>query len=250
MEHRHHYEQHRMGRIAWLRAAVLGANDGIVSTSSLLLGVAAAGASSDTLLLTGLAGLVSGAMSMAAGEYVSVSSQADIERADIEIERRELAENPVQEQKELAQIYIQRGLDDALAEQVASQMMDHDALAAHSRDELGLSPYHRAKPLLAAVSSAASFALGGGVAAGFGDCAVSAPVVHRDAGGNFIILGPARWYCCLCGWRANSCCGLARYLLGSAGHAANRCGWQRRWHGAVAALLAVLFILSCASVAR
>ncbi len=161
MEHRHHYEQHRMGRIAWLRAAVLGANDGIVSTSSLLLGVAAAGASSDTLLLTGLAGVVSGAMSMAAGEYVSVSSQADIERADIEIERRELAENPVQEHKELAQIYIQRGLDDALAEQVASQMMDHDALAAHSRDELGLSPYHRAKPLLAAVSSAASFALGG-----------------------------------------------------------------------------------------
>ncbi|WP_372861313.1 VIT family protein [Spongiibacter sp.] len=158
---RQHHEKHRTSRIAWLRAAVLGANDGIVSTASLLLGVAAAGADSGTLMLTGFAGLVAGAMSMAAGEYVSVSSQADIERADIEIERRELASNPLQEHEELAGIYVQRGLDKELADQVAGQLMAHDALAAHSRDELGLSPNHRARPLLAALSSASSFAVGG-----------------------------------------------------------------------------------------
>ncbi len=156
-----HHEHHRTSRISWLRAAVLGANDGIVSTASLLLGVAAAGADSNTLMLTGFAGLVAGAMSMAAGEYVSVSSQADIERADIEIERRELASNPLQEREELAGIYVQRGLDKRLADEVAGQLMAHDALAAHSRDELGLSPNHRARPLLAALSSASSFAVGG-----------------------------------------------------------------------------------------
>ena len=155
-----HRERHRTDRIGWLRAAVLGANDGIVSTASLVLGVAAAGASQHSLLVTGVAGLVAGAMSMAAGEYVSVHSQADTERADLAREQAELQKDPAAEQRELAAIYAARGLDAALAQQVAGQLMAHDALGAHARDELGISETMSARPLQAALASAASFAIG------------------------------------------------------------------------------------------
>lgn len=155
-----HLERHRTHRTGWLRAAVLGANDGIVSTASLVLGVAAAGASSQGVLVAGVAGLVAGAMSMAAGEYVSVSSQADTERADLTREARELAANPEQEHDELAGIYVRRGLDAALASSVATQLMRHDALGAHGRDELGISDTLAARPVQAALASAATFAVG------------------------------------------------------------------------------------------
>jgi vacuolar iron transporter family protein len=147
-------------RVSWLRAAVLGANDGIVSTASLLVGVAAADASHGALLTAGIAGAVAGAMSMAAGEYVSVSSQSDTERADLAIERAELAADPDIERDELADIYVTRGLDATLARQVADQLMAHDALAAHARDELGFSHVITARPVQAAVASAGSFAVG------------------------------------------------------------------------------------------
>lgn len=156
----HHWERHRTDRIGWLRAAVLGANDGIVSMASLLLGVAAAHASHADVLLAGVAGLVAGAMSMAAGEYVSVHSQADTERADIERERRELEADHASERKELAAIYVGRGLDQSLAAQVADQLMAHDALGAHARDELGITDALGARPIQAALASAASFAIG------------------------------------------------------------------------------------------
>jgi len=155
-----HTEFHRSERIGWLRAAVLGANDGILSTASLILGVAAAGADEAGILVAGAAGLVAGAMSMAAGEYVSVSSQADTEEADLARERHELATDTEHEQAELAAIYVGRGLDSALARQVALQLMAHDALGAHARDELGISEPHRARPVQAALASAATFALG------------------------------------------------------------------------------------------
>jgi VIT1/CCC1 family predicted Fe2+/Mn2+ transporter len=155
-----HLERHRTDRIGWLRAAVLGANDGIVSTASLVLGVTAAGASSKSILLAGIAGLVAGAMSMAAGEYVSVSSQADTERADLERERGELATDPIAEHKELTEIYVARGLDAGLAAEVATQLMAHDALGAHLRDELGMSETMAARPVQAALASAATFAVG------------------------------------------------------------------------------------------
>lgn len=155
-----HFEKHRTDRIGWLRAAVLGANDGIVSTASLVVGVAAAHAASSDILVTGVAGLVAGAMSMAAGEYVSVSSQADTETADLNRERAELAANPEWERDELAAIYVQRGLDEALAQQVAEQLMARDALGTHSRDELGISETTTARPLQAAMASAATFAVG------------------------------------------------------------------------------------------
>ena len=157
---RKHSEMHRTARIGWLRAAVLGANDGIVSTASLIVGVAAASASPASLLLTGIAGLVAGAMSMAAGEYVSVHSQADTEKADLARERAELETDPASEQRELAAIYVTRGLDEPLARQVADQLMKHDALGAHAREELGISESLSAQPIQAAVSSAASFAMG------------------------------------------------------------------------------------------
>jgi len=157
---RRHREHHHTDRIGWLRAAVLGANDGIVSTASLLLGVAAAGASHDNLLLTGVAGLVAGAMSMAAGEYVSVHSQADTEKADLARECTEIEQNPPAERRELAAIYVARGLEPDLAGQVATQLMAHDALGAHARDELGLSDTLSARPIQAALASAASFAVG------------------------------------------------------------------------------------------
>jgi VIT1/CCC1 family predicted Fe2+/Mn2+ transporter len=155
-----HAERHRTERIGWLRAAVLGANDGIVSTASLVLGVAAAGADAKAVLVAGVAGLVAGAMSMAAGEYVSVSSQSDTEQADIARERRELADAPEQEQAELAEIYVRRGLDPALATTVASQLMKHDALGAHARDELGISEISTARPIQAALTSAGTFSVG------------------------------------------------------------------------------------------
>lgn len=155
-----HIERHRTHRIGWLRAAVLGANDGIVSTASLVLGVAAAGASANNILVAGVAGLVAGAMSMAAGEYVSVSSQADTETADLNRERLELAADPVHEHQEMTAIYVERGLDPALAAQVATQLMANDALGAHARDELGISEMLTAQPIQAAFASAITFASG------------------------------------------------------------------------------------------
>ncbi|MFE8072585.1 VIT family protein [Marinobacteraceae bacterium S3BR75-40.1] len=153
-------EHHRSHRIGWLRAAVLGANDGIVSTSSLIIGIAASNAAQSEVLLAGLAGLVAGAMSMAAGEYVSVSSQSDTEKADLELERKSLAENREFEKKELAQIYENRGLAPDLAYQVAEQLMAHDALGAHARDEIGITESGKARPIQAALSSAATFTVG------------------------------------------------------------------------------------------
>jgi vacuolar iron transporter family protein len=155
-----HIERHRTASIGWLRAAVLGANDGIVSTASLIVGVAAASSDQRALLLTGAAGLVAGAMSMAAGEYVSVHSQADTEQADLARERAELQKDPAAEQRELTGIYVKRGLDAALANQVAGQLMAHDALGAHARDELGISEAFSARPIQAALASAASFGVG------------------------------------------------------------------------------------------
>lgn len=153
-------EHHRIHRIGWLRAAVLGANDGIVSTSSLIIGVASAGASPESILLAGIAGMVAGAMSMAAGEYVSVKSQFDTEQADLALERESLADNFEHEVEELAEIYEQRGLESGLALQVAKQLMEHDALGAHARDEIGISTSSRPRPVQAAVSSAMTFTLG------------------------------------------------------------------------------------------
>ncbi|RZA37050.1 MAG: VIT family protein [Lysobacteraceae bacterium] len=158
-----HLEAHRSHRAGWLRASVLGANDGIVSVAGLVVGVAASGASHGTVLVTGVAGLVAGAMSMAAGEYVSVQSQADAERADLAQEKNELAADPAIELDELQHIYVRRGLTSALARQVAEQLTAHDALAAHARDELGLSETLRARPLQAALASAAAFTVGAAV---------------------------------------------------------------------------------------
>ncbi|MGH9617104.1 MAG: VIT1/CCC1 transporter family protein [Acidobacteriaceae bacterium] len=153
-------ELHRIGRVGWLRAAVLGANDGILSTASLVLGVATARASHSNVVVAGAAGLVAGAMSMAAGEYVSVHSQADTEGAELDLERHELKTDNKGEHKELAAIYVQRGLDAALAKQVAQQLMAHDALEAHARDELGITTTNKPRPIQAAFASAASFAVG------------------------------------------------------------------------------------------
>jgi VIT1/CCC1 family predicted Fe2+/Mn2+ transporter len=155
-----HRENHLVERIGWLRAAVLGANDGIISTASLILGVASAAASRNDILLTGVAGLVAGAMSMAAGEYVSVSSQSDTEHADLAREERELADDPVFEREELAQVYVSRGVEAGLAREVARQLMVKDALGAHARDELGISEITTARPVQAALASAATFSVG------------------------------------------------------------------------------------------
>lgn len=155
-----HKELHHSERIGWLRAAVMGANDGILSTASLILGIAAAGATGHTVLITGIAGLVAGAMSMAAGEYVSVSSQADTQEADMVREGKELDTDDKFERAELAEIYVSRGLDPALARQVTDQLMVHDALGAHARDELGISEIQHARPVLAAFASAGTFAVG------------------------------------------------------------------------------------------
>jgi len=155
-----HIEIHRTHRIGWLRAAVLGANDGIVSTASLVMGVAAAGVGAKSILITGVAGLVAGAMSMAAGEYVSVSSQSDTESADLDRERKELAADPAHEHAELTAIYVGRGLDAGLAAEVATQLTKHDALGAHARDELGISETLTARPVQAALASAGTFSVG------------------------------------------------------------------------------------------
>ena len=155
-----HRERHRADRTGWLRAAVLGANDGILSTASLVVGVASAGADRSAVITAGVAGLVAGAMSMAAGEYVSVSSQADTESADLERERKELATDIESERRELAAIYVKRGVESHLARQVAEQLMAHDAIGAHARDELGITEVLKARPVQAAVSSAATFAIG------------------------------------------------------------------------------------------
>lgn len=155
-----HNETHKSHHIGWLRAAVLGANDGIISTASLIVGVTAAHSTQQNILISGIAGLVAGAMSMAAGEYVSVSSQSDIEKADLEIERKALENNLTFEQEELAHIYEQRGLEPALAMQVAIQLMDHDALGAHAREELGISEIVSARPVQAALTSAVTFSVG------------------------------------------------------------------------------------------
>jgi VIT1/CCC1 family predicted Fe2+/Mn2+ transporter len=160
MRARRHKEHHKTSRVGWLRAAVLGANDGIVSTASLIVGVAAAGSSESAIVLSGVAGLAAGAMSMAAGEYVSVHSQADAEKADLKVERQELRDEPEAELKELAGIYVKRGLEPALARQVAEQLTAKDALAAHARDELGITEAAVARPIQAAFSSAASFTIG------------------------------------------------------------------------------------------
>ncbi|MGD9851135.1 MAG: VIT family protein [Nitrospirales bacterium] len=158
-----HSERHRTERIGWLRAAVLGANDGIISTASLLLGVFSAHAGHGQVLMAGVAGLVAGAMSMAAGEYVSVQSQADTEEADLALERTELLSDPSGEHKELAALYVERGLDPSLASQVADQLMAHDSVGAHARDELGITENLRARPVQAALTSACSFAVGAAI---------------------------------------------------------------------------------------
>ncbi|WP_425918564.1 VIT1/CCC1 transporter family protein [Acinetobacter sp. TSRC1-2] len=160
MSYSFHHEKHYIQRTGWLRAAVLGANDGIISVTSLIIGMAASGASSQTLLITCIAGLISGASSMAAGEYISVKSQVDIEKADLHMEARELKRNPEHELKELAQIYIMRGLKPELAHEVALQLTAHDALQAHARDEIGIHANTAANPLQAAGSSALAFSLG------------------------------------------------------------------------------------------
>lgn len=185
---RRHAETHLLERIGWLRASVLGANDGIVSTSSLVLGVAAAGADSATMLLTGTAGLVAGAMSMAAGEYVSVSSQADAEAADIAKEKAELADSPAAERAELVAIYQKRGLDRALAEQVTDQLMAKDALKAHLRDELGLTEEMAARPIQAAWASALAFSIGAALPLLAAYLAPRASVDYWIAGGSLLFL--------------------------------------------------------------
>jgi vacuolar iron transporter family protein len=188
-----HLEQHRTERIGWLRAAVLGANDGIVSTASLVLGVAAAEGGRSAVLVAGVAGLVAGAMSMAAGEYVSVSSQADTERADLERERGELAAGGPAEQEELAAIYVSRGLTPTLAHQVAKELMAHDALAAHARDELGISAALRARPVQAALTSALSFAVGAALPLIIVFLAPDARLVPAVAGASLLCLGVLGW---------------------------------------------------------
>lgn len=185
---RPHREAHRTERVGWLRAAVLGANDGIVSTASLIIGVASAHASRSSVLVAGVAGLVAGAMSMAAGEYVSVSSQADTERADLERERLELATQPEAEHAELVKIYMSRGMDRALAEQVATQLMHRDALGVHAREELGITEALRARPLQAALASAASFAAGATVPLLTGVLSPSSHLAAIVAGASLVLL--------------------------------------------------------------
>lgn len=183
-----HPERHFAERIGWLRAAVMGANDGIVSTASLLVGIAAAGSTREALLIAGAAGLVAGAMSMAAGEYVAVSSQADSERADLERERRELENDPEAEQRELAGIYVGRGLAPDLARQVAAQLMAHDALSAHARDELGLTATLSARPLQAAAASALTFSVGAALPLLIAAVGPMSSVIPGVAGGSLLCL--------------------------------------------------------------
>jgi VIT1/CCC1 family predicted Fe2+/Mn2+ transporter len=186
-------ERHRTGRIGWLRAAVLGANDGILSTSSLVLGVAAAHATHSSVLITGVAGLVAGAMSMAAGEYVSVHSQADTEQAELKLESAELKADDKGEHKELMAIYVARGVDPLLAKQVAAQLMVHDALDAHARDELGISGILRARPIQAAVVSAGSFAVGAAMPLLVTAMAPAAGLIPLVSGTSLVFLALLGW---------------------------------------------------------
>lgn len=190
-----HTEKHQIARIGWLRAAILGANDGIVSTASLIVGVASAATGSADILIAGVAGLVAGAMSMAAGEYVSVSSQSDTEEADLERERLELAAQPAFEREELAQIYVERGLEVGLARQVADQLMAKDALGAHARDELALSDLTAARPIQAAFTSAITFSVGAAL-----------PLA-------MVIVSPAQWLV----WSVSGASLLLLALLGAIG---------------------------------
>ncbi len=183
-----HRENHLIERIGWLRAAVLGANDGIISTASLMVGVAAASTNSSEILVAGVASLVAGAMSMAAGEYVSVSSQADTENADLRKEQRELAEQPESELNELTQIYVRRGVEPALARQVAEQMTAKDAFSAHARDELGLAEHVVARPVQAALTSAVTFALGAAIPLAISLLAPTALIAPVVSGGSLICL--------------------------------------------------------------
>ncbi|MFG1264795.1 MULTISPECIES: VIT1/CCC1 transporter family protein [Xanthobacter] len=183
-----HRENHLIERIGWLRAAVLGANDGIISTASLMVGVAAASTNSSEILVAGVASLVAGAMSMAAGEYVSVSSQADTENADLQKERRELAEDPESELAELTQIYVRRGVEPALARQVAEQMTAKDAFTAHARDELGLAEHVVARPIQAALTSAVTFALGAAIPLVISLVAPTAQIAPIVSGGSLVCL--------------------------------------------------------------
>lgn len=180
---RRHHEDHKQDRIGWLRAAVLGANDGVISVSSIMLGVTSAHASRASILLSGIAGLTAGAMSMAAGEYVSVHSQADTEAAELERERLELAQNPIGEEAELSQIYMRRGLSADLSAQVARELMRHDALTAHMRDELGITGENNARPVQAALASAASFTVGAALPLCL---SLLAPALHTTA---LIVIG-------------------------------------------------------------
>ena len=189
MSHHPSVELHRTDRIGWLRAAVLGANDGIVSTAALIVGVAAAGTASHEILITGVAGLVAGAMSMAAGEYVSVSSQSDTEQADLTRERHELATDIESEQDELTHIYVARGLDESLARQVALQLMEHDALGAHARDELGISHTVTARPVQAAVASASTFAVGAALPLLMVLAAPASSLIPAVSGASLLFLG-------------------------------------------------------------
>ncbi|MFS8038942.1 VIT family protein [Xanthobacter sp. AM11] len=183
-----HRENHLIERIGWLRAAVLGANDGIISTASLMVGVAAASTNSSEILVAGVASLVAGAMSMAAGEYVSVSSQADTENADLRKEQRELAEQPESELNELTQIYVRRGVEPALARQVAEQMTAKDAFSAHARDELGLAEHVVARPIQAALTSAVTFALGAAIPLAISLLAPAALIAPIVSGGSLVCL--------------------------------------------------------------
>lgn len=183
-----HIEHHAAERLGWLRAAVLGANDGILSTASLIIGVATAQASRGSVLVAGAAGLVAGAMSMAAGEFVSVSSQADAQRADLARERRELGESPEDELRELSGIYEKRGLEKTLAREVATQLMAHDALGAHARDELGISNLTAARPIQAALSSALAFAVGAGLPLALAAVLPWSQVVEGVAAGSLVLL--------------------------------------------------------------
>lgn len=183
-----HRERHRTGRTGWLRASVLGANDGILSTASLVLGVAAAHASHSNILVAGVAGLVAGSMSMASGEYVSVHSQADTERADLALERAELKADDKGEHKELMALYVARGVKPAVAKQVAEQLMDHDALGAHARDELGISETFRARPIQAALTSAGSFAVGAAMPLAVAALAPAPSLILLVAGTSLVFL--------------------------------------------------------------
>src|SRR6476660_8735186 len=207
-----HPERHRTERIGWLRAAVLGANDGIVSTASLVLGVAAAEGGRSAVLVAGVAGLVAGALSMAAGEYVSGSSQADTERADLERERGELAASGPAEREELAAIYVGRGLTPALAHQVASELMARDALGAHARDELGISAALRARPVQAALTSALTFAVGAVLPLVVVLLAPEATLVPAVAGASLLCLGTLGWLAARAGG-ARSLTGTARVVF-------------------------------------